>query len=75
MKRLVVALVLSGIVAASAYAAEMEFGTVDSNGDGMVTMDEATAAGWEWTDEQFSAVDADGNGTLDEEEFTTAVAD
>jgi Ca2+-binding EF-hand superfamily protein len=38
-------------------------------------MDEATAAGWEWTDEQFSAVDADGNGTLDEEEFTTAVAD
>jgi hypothetical protein len=75
MKRLVVALIFSGFVAAPALAAEMDFATVDADGDGSVTMEEASAAGWEWDVEQFEAADADGSGALEEEEFMAAVAE
>ena len=74
MKMLVVALGLAGLVAAPALAAEMDFAVVDTDGNGMVTMEEATAAGWEWTEEQFTAADADGNGSLDADEFAAAAA-
>jgi hypothetical protein len=72
MKMLVVALGLAGLVAAPALAAEMDFAVVDSDGNGMVTIEEATAAGWEWTEEQFTAADTDGDGSLNAEEFAAA---
>lgn len=74
MRMLVVALGLAGLVAAPALAAEMDFAVVDSDGNGMVTMEEATAAGWEWTEEQFAAADANGDGSLSAEEFAVAAA-
>jgi hypothetical protein len=74
MRMLVVALGLAGLVAAPALAAEMDFAVVDSDGDGMVTMAEAGAAGWEWTEEQFTAADTDGDGSLNADEFAAAAA-
>lgn len=55
-----------------ALAQEMDFLKVDANGDGAVTPEEATAAGWAWTEEQFAAADKDSNGTLSADEFVTA---
>jgi hypothetical protein len=72
MKMLVVALGLAGLVAAPAIAAEMNFAIVDSDGNGMVTMAEATAAGWEWSEEEFTAADSDGDGSLNADDFATA---
>jgi Ca2+-binding EF-hand superfamily protein len=74
MKTLIVALGLIGLVAVPAIAAEMDFAKVDADGDGMVTMEEATAAGWEWSAEEFTTADADGDGSLSEEEFAAAAA-
>jgi EF hand len=55
-----------------AAAQEMDFMKVDANADGAVTPEEATAAGWAWTQEQFAAADKDSNGTLSADEFVSA---
>lgn len=72
MKKFVVALTLSTILSSAAIAAEMDFAVVDADGDTLVSMKEASAAGWEWTDEEFTAADADGDGFLNAEEFAAA---
>lgn len=72
MKKIVLALVLAGATSVAAHAAEMDFATVDADGDGVVTLEEATAAGWEWTEEQFGVADTDGDGGLSAEEFAAA---
>lgn len=72
MKKFVVALTLSTILSSAAIAAEMDFAVVDADGDTLVSMEEASAAGWEWTDEEFTAADADGDGFLNAEEFAAA---
>jgi Ca2+-binding EF-hand superfamily protein len=74
MKMLVVALGLAGLLAAPVLAAEMNFAVVDADGSGLVSIEEATAAGWEWTEEQFAAADSDGDGYLNVEEFAAAAA-
>lgn len=74
MRMLIVALGLAGLVAAPAMAAEMDFAVVDSDGSGLVSVEEAAAAGWEWSEEQFAEADADGDGYLNAEEFAAAVA-
>jgi hypothetical protein len=56
----------------SANAQEMDFMKVDANADGMVTLEEAIAAGWAWTDEQYAAADRDSNGSLSADEFVSA---
>lgn len=61
-------------VFAASHAGEKDFAVVDANADGMVSMEEATAAGWTWSEEDFKAADADGDGSLNEEEFTAAAA-
>lgn len=68
--KLVMALGLLGFATLPAQA--QDFRTADTNADGMVTMEEAKAAGLQWTDEQFASADADANGGLSEEEFKTA---
>lgn len=73
MKMLVVALGLAGLVATPALAAEMDFSVVDADGSELVSMEEAAAAGWEWSEEEFAAADADADGYLNEQEFTAAV--
>ena len=74
MRILVLALSLAGLAAMPALAAEMEFAIVDADGSGLVSLEEASAAGWEWTDEEFAEADADADGYLNEEEFTAVVA-
>lgn len=75
MKKLVFALTVMGLaaspalLASQAMAATMDFQSVDADGDGQVTLVEATDAGIEWTAEQFAAADTDGSGGLSEEEY------
>jgi len=75
MKTLIGSLGLIGLLAAApAFAGEMDFSKVDADGDGMVTMEEASAAGWEWSAEDFAAADANADGSLNAEEFAAAAA-
>lgn len=74
MKKFILALSLIGLGAFPALAQEADFATVDADGDGIVSMEEATAAGWTWTEDQFNAADADGDGGLNAEEFAAATA-
>jgi hypothetical protein len=53
---------------------EMDFLKVDGDADGAVTLEEATKAGWTWTQEQFTAADKDANGSLSADEFVTATS-
>ncbi|MGB7285531.1 MAG: hypothetical protein WBC71_01230 [Salaquimonas sp.] len=72
MKKTILALGVLGFAAFPALAQEADFMKVDANADGVVTMEEASAAGWGWTEDQFKGADADGDGTLNAEEFATA---
>ena len=72
MKKLIIAASVAAFATAAFAAGEMDFAKVDADGDGQVTMEEATAAGWDWNEEQFAAADTDGNGTLSAEEFAAA---
>jgi hypothetical protein len=75
MRKLIVALGLAGLLAGPAFAAEMDFAAVDTDGNGEISMEEAAAAGWEWTEDQFAAADEDGSGGLNEDEFAAATAE
>ncbi|MFD2738714.1 hypothetical protein ACFSUD_03940 [Sulfitobacter aestuarii] len=55
-----------------AYAAGEDAGTLDANGDGMVSVTEVQAVYPEITAEQFSTMDLNGDGALDEAEMTAA---
>ncbi|MEC9343228.1 MAG: calmodulin [Pseudomonadota bacterium] len=70
MKKLVLALSLLGFATSPALAATMNFESVDADGDGQVTLTEATSAGFEWSAEQFAAADIDNSGGLSKDEFT-----
>ncbi len=68
MKQLVIA--LSILVAAPAVAiAASDFGKIDADGDGQVTIDELRASGINLTEEAFNTADSDGDGALSEAEF------
>lgn len=56
-------------VFASAAAAATE---LDTDGDGLVTLEEISAALPEITEETFTMMDANGDGTLDEDELAEA---
>lgn len=72
MKKFVLALSILGLAGAPALAQEADFAAVDANADGLVSMEEATAAGWDWTEDQFKAADGDGDGSLNADEFAAA---
>lgn len=74
MKTLVIALGLVGLAVAPALAQEMEFTVVDADGSGLVSIEEAQAAGWEWSEEEFAEADTDGDEYLNAEEFAAATA-
>lgn len=69
MKKFVFALSLLALGATPALSATVDFATVDANADGQVTMDEAKAAGLDWTEAQFAAADTDASGGLSQEEY------
>ncbi len=72
MKKLILAMGIIGLATSGALAQEMDYAVVDANADGSVTMEEATTAGWTWTEDQFKAADADGSGGLSTDEFKAA---
>ncbi len=67
MKKFLAILAVSLLSISAAHAAE--FTDVDSNEDGVISMDEATAAMPDLTDDAFAAADTDGDGSLNAEEF------
>ena len=72
MKKLLFAFLAVAFGTVSALAQMPTFTVADANGDGVVSLEEATAAGL--TEDQFRTADANGDGGLDEEEFTAATA-
>ncbi len=74
MKNLLIAFGITAFAAIPAAAAEMDFSKVDADASGTVSMDEAKAAGWEWSEDQFAAADTDGDGALSADEFAAATA-
>ena len=69
MRKLLAILAVSLMAAGTAQAAE--FADVDSDEDGMITMEEAQSAMPELSEESFTQADADGDGTLNAEEFAS----
>lgn len=69
MNRLMFAVAISFLMPTAVQAAE--FGNVDMDADGFVTMDEAKAAIPDLNPAAFVAADANGDGRLSAEEFVT----
>lgn len=67
------ALLLIALSAAPAFAQTLDFRKVDANGDGVVTLEEARAAGLDWNEDALAGFDLDSNGVLSEEEYKAAV--
>ncbi|PVA11456.1 calcium-binding protein [Pelagivirga sediminicola] len=61
-----------GMSALAATAAFADMSAIDTNGDGLVTMDEIQAAYPEVTAEQFSEIDTNGDGAVDDAEMSAA---
>jgi Ca2+-binding EF-hand superfamily protein len=59
------------LLSAAVSATAADFATTDTNGDGVVTLDEAQAAMPELTEDMFTSADADGSGSLSPQEFLT----
>ena len=67
--------VLTGAFTALIVGAGFAMGqaeTLDADGDGMVSYEEALTAMPEMTEDEFAALDADGDGMLNGEEIATA---
>ena len=78
MKNVSLSAVFVGFSAVAAFAAshagEKDFAVVDADKNAMVSMEEATAAGWKWSEEDLKAADKDADGNLNAEEFAAASA-
>ena len=74
MRIMLLSLSIIGFAAAPALAQMADFSATDANRDGIVTMEEAKAVGYEWSAEQFAQADLDGDGGLSEAEFAQATA-
>ena len=63
---------LALLLAVPAIAQGMDFGTLDANGDGFVTMAEFQAAAPDLSVDAFMQADANSDGALNQEELATA---
>ena len=61
------------LLSSAALAATGDFGKIDANGDGRVTLEEGMTLHPEWTAEVFKSLDTNDDGTLNELEYETAV--
>ena len=71
MKKLLTTVSILTFTAGVAWA--QDFGAVDADANSMVSMEEATAAGLPWTEDEFKMADANGDGSLDADEFKAAI--
>lgn len=69
MKKFIVALGISALAMTAAQAAELS--EIDTNGDGVISMEEAKVAMPDLSEEAFSGADADGDGSLNAEELAS----
>lgn len=69
MTKFIAILIGMGALAQSAVAMSDTVAEIDTNGDGLMTMEEVRAVYPEMTAEQFSAIDANGDGALDDAEM------
>ena len=74
MKKTILALGFATLATAAIAAGNADFAAVDADANGAVTLEEAAAAGWEWTADDFAAADTDGDGSLNADEFAAAAA-
>lgn len=77
MKNSFTAVAIAAILTSStaAIAASDDFTKVDTNKDGMITLEEGMKVHSNWTDDAFKALDLDGNGSLSAEEYIEAATD
>jgi hypothetical protein len=61
------------LLSSAAFAATGDFGKIDSNADGKITLEEGMTLHPEWTAESFKALDTNADGFLNELEYETAV--
>ena len=69
----IVALSATLLLSSAAFAATGDFGKIDSNADGKITLEEGMKLHPEWTAESFKALDTNADGFLNELEYETAV--
>ena len=71
MKKLLMTTAAALTLVAPAWA-QADLGTLDTDGDGMVSYEELQAASPDITPEQFAAIDTDGDGMLNADELSAA---
>ena len=61
------------MVSSAAFAATGDFGKIDANADGKITLEEGMKLHPDWTAEAFKSLDTNGDGFLNDMEYETAV--
>jgi Ca2+-binding EF-hand superfamily protein len=75
MKRqFLISTIAAAAFAGAAFAEAPMFDTVDTDGDGLVSLSEAQAVAPDLTEDGFAAFDLNADGGLDNEEFAAWVA-
>jgi hypothetical protein len=69
----IVALAATIMLSSAAFAATGDFGKIDANADGKITLEEGMILHPDWTEAAFKALDTNADGVLNELEYETAV--
>lgn len=70
---LIMAFAATLMVSSAAFAATGDFGKIDANADGKITLEEGMKLHPDWTAEAFKALDTNADGFLNDMEYETAV--
>ena len=68
-----VALAATFLLSSAAFAATGDFGKIDANADGKITLEEGLKLHPDWTAEAFKALDTNADGSLNDMEYEAAV--
>jgi len=75
MKKILISVAALALATSGAFAQNtVDFATVDTDGNGTVSLAEAQAVWKDLTEDAFKAADADGSGELSAEELATLPA-
>ncbi|HUQ34922.1 MAG TPA: PRC-barrel domain-containing protein [Aestuariivirga sp.] len=70
---IIIAFATTLMVSSAAFAATGDFGKIDANADGKITLEEGMKLHPDWTAEAFKALDTNADGFLNDMEYETAV--